>query len=168
LLTTQTIHFLLIKDAALKWAGPRTVSLGERIILTEHQPRDNVDAEYSQLMKSSSIEDASTMRLMPLHSYYGEFRLGHGDPLLKAAMQRWPCTTTDFAEPESLHRKTSVGDGSCSTLVNPCSSASMMPFNDIFKLNHLDLEHENTVRERRFVLVDDDGLDQGAARRVSF
>ncbi|KAG7351914.1 hypothetical protein IV203_007962 [Nitzschia inconspicua] len=155
-------------DAALKWAGPRTVTLGERIILTEHQPRDHADAEYLQLMRSSSSEDPSTLRLMPLHSYYGEFRLGHGDPLFKAAMQQWPCTTTEFCEPESNHRKRKLRDGSCTTLVNHLATASMMPFNDIVKLNHLDLEHESIVRERRFVLLDEDGDEQGVSRRVSF
>lgn len=155
-------------DAALKWAGPRTFSVGERIILTEHQPKDNEDTEYQQLMKSTSMEDASSARLMPLHSYYGEFRLGHGDPLFKAAMQRWPCTTTDFTEPESIanHRKRS--DGSCNVLMDPSAAATVMPFNDIVRLNHLDLEHENTVTERRYVLVDEDGNELGGAtRRVS-
>jgi hypothetical protein len=140
--------------------------MGERIILTEHQPKDDEDPEYSHLMKSSTDEDLSSMRWMPLHSYYGEFRLGHGDPLFKAAMQQWPCTTTDFAEPETTAtRKTSFGDGSCTSLT---CAASMMPFNDILKLDQLGLEHENTVRERRYVLLDDEGNEMGGfARRVS-
>jgi hypothetical protein len=87
-------------DAVLKYAGPRTVSMGERIILTEHQPKRYEDGEYSNLMKSSSGGDASLAQLIPLHNYYSEFRLGHGDPLLKAAMSQWPCTTTDFSDPE--------------------------------------------------------------------
>jgi hypothetical protein len=141
--------------------------MGERIIPTEHQPKDNEDPEYSHLMKSSTDEDPSTIRLMPLHSYYGEFRLGHGDPLFKAAMQQWPCTTTDFAEPEtSTTRKISSGDIFC---LSPHSAASMMPFNDILKLDQLGLEHESTVVERRYVLLDEEGNEmRGAARRVSF
>ena len=49
-------------DAVLKYAGPRTVSMGERIILTEHQPKRYEDGEYSNLMKSSSGGDAGVGR----------------------------------------------------------------------------------------------------------
>jgi hypothetical protein len=122
---------------------------------------------------SSSSDDDSSMRLMPLHNYYGEFRLGHGDPLFKAVMQQWPCTTTEFCEPESSsnYRKrklSTAGDGSCTTLLTP--SATMMPFNDIVKLDHFKLEEhdDNLVRERRFVILDGDDSDQDDSRRASF
>ncbi|KAL3905587.1 MAG: hypothetical protein SGARI_004388 [Bacillariaceae sp.] len=154
------------QDAALKWNGPRQVSLGERIILTEHQPKRTEDGEYSSLMKSSNGEDMSASRLMPLHSYYGEFRLGQGDPLLKSAMRQWPCTTTDFSDPESSNPSHSRGvTKSCTALMDP---SSMMPFNDIVNLQHLDLEHEGTVRERRFVILDEDGNELASCRRFSF
>jgi hypothetical protein len=32
---------------------------------------------------------------LPLHIYYSEFGLGQGDPLLKAAMKKWPYSTRD-------------------------------------------------------------------------
>jgi hypothetical protein len=137
--------------------------MGERIILTENQPKCNEDEEYSSLMKSSSGGgDESVSRLMPLHSYYGEFRLGQGDPLFKAAMSQWPCTTTDFTDPEVTPQRRVK---SCTAVFEP---SSMMPFNDIVHLQHLDLEHENTMRERRFTMLDDEGHEVGCSQLFSF
>jgi hypothetical protein len=157
-------------EAALKWGGPRTVRYGERIILTEHQPKVNEDEEFNVLMRSTSgggDDSSASARLLPLHNYYGEFRLGQGDPLLKAAMDHWPCTTTDFSDPVvTPNRKNRPA--SCTALMDPASVASLLPFNDILMLHHLDLEHEHTVRERRFVLLDEQGHELEVGRRFSF
>lgn len=109
-----------------------------------------------------------------MHNYYGEFRLGHGDPLFKAAMSHWPCTTTDYSLPQMpdsprLHaqaRSKSLGASSSSCraiveaagtdLMDPSSVASLWPFADIVQLDHLNLEAALT-KERRFVLLDSSG-----------
>jgi hypothetical protein len=143
--------------------------MGERIILTEHQPKINEDEEFNTLMRSTSggSGDDSSARFVPLHNYYGEFRLGQGDPLMKAAMEQWPCTTTDFSEPV-VNPNRKKRPASCTALLDPAFGASLLPFNDIVRLEHLDLDHEHTIRERRFILLDDQGNEVGESRRFSF
>ena len=69
-----------------------------------------------QMFKTSMAETG-------LHNYYQEFRLGQGDPLLKASMKQWPNTTTcdtiegkqkdGKAKPcKSLSRKLKMGSNS--------------------------------------------------------
>jgi hypothetical protein len=173
-------------DAALQCTGPRTFESGSTIILTEHQPHTTHDPSFDKLFTSSSPPASpnstsamamNTMMTLPaMHNYYGEFRLGHGDPLFKAAMKRWDCTTTDYSVPEipdipKIHaqaRSKSLGAtptvSSCRALMESTgrdivaapSSSSMWPFVDIVELDHLQLEAA-MVKERRFVLLDEQG-----------
>ena len=41
---------------------------------------------------------------LPLHNYYSEFRLGQGDPLMKAAMEKWPYTSTEDEPVEGMKK----------------------------------------------------------------
>ena len=71
---------------------------------------------------------------LPLHSYYSEFRLGQGDPLIKAAMKRWPFTTIPDDENEEaqnheqqnlIPRTRALAIPPCRVLSAPLSSSSL-------------------------------------------
>mmetsp|Transcript_43333 Transcript_43333/g.105008 ORF Transcript_43333/g.105008 Transcript_43333/m.105008 type:complete len:233 (+) Transcript_43333:332-1030(+) len=180
-------------DAALRSHGRRNLdelcsspSSPTTIILTEHQPRRPSDPNFEGLLNSSVATTATTTTMSgsgsappAMHTYYNEFRLGHGDPLIKAAMKRWPCATTDYSLPEcpdspKIHNqrkqmKLQRAQGSpvsvsCRTLsesvprdlVNVPTSSNMWPFVDIVELDHLNLE-QACVKERRFVMLDGQG-----------
>ena len=104
---------------------------------------------------------------LPLHSYYNEFRLGHGDPLIKAAMRSWPCTTVD--EEDVDERPSRVRTRVVS--LPPCHVVATSPFTTrrswstrngmqnesilhVENVGHVD--HPAGVNERRFILLSDE------------
>jgi hypothetical protein len=76
---------------------------------------------------------------LPLHNYYSEFRLGQGDPLMKAAMKKWPYTTTGDDEDkeaeqqkqEPVVRTRSLRHYSDHTLADPSSGHRFWSINDV-------------------------------------
>ncbi len=143
--------------ASLTGGGPRMVEMGERIILDRNQPKDFEDPSFQLLTRSATNGADPASRLLPLHNYYSEFRLGHGDPLLKAAMSNWPNTTTDCSSPDSPRSSKSVRGGSCTALMDPSFTISKMPFSDVVPVHKLVLAQDDCVGERRFILVDEEG-----------
>jgi hypothetical protein len=117
--------------ASLNWGGPRTVDIGERIILDRNQPKCSEDPCFQRLTKSLTWSTDSASRCHALHNYYSEFRLGHGDPLLKAAMRNWPHTTTEYSSPDPPCKSKSVPAGSCTTLFDPSSVTFKLPISDV-------------------------------------
>lgn len=84
------------------------------------------DPAYKNLVKREGQQGA-------LHNYYSEFRLGHGDPLMKSSMESWPYTSTKSEDEELVHdsknrrpdngkRVTTVSLPYCSTVSNPLAS----------------------------------------------
>lgn len=134
--------------ASLKGTGPRMVQKGERIVLYDNQPKDSEDPGFHDLVKPSSNGADPAAGLLPLHNYYSEFRLGHGDPLLKASMGSWPNTTTDFADPVSPHNPKSTRAGSCSTLMDASLLPSHLPFVDVVPFEDLHPGLDGTCKER--------------------
>ena len=84
---------------------------------------------------------------LPLHNYYKEFRLGQGDPLMKAAMEKWPCTTTSGDEDKGLQH----GERPCTTLCDPMSGHEMWSSNDVVHIEHgkVVLQEKQEAAERR-------------------
>eukprot|EP00980_Cylindrotheca_fusiformis_P008903 scaffold1900_cov123-Cylindrotheca_fusiformis.AAC.29 len=81
------------------------------------------DPLYADLMTPANGD-------LPLHNYYSEFRLGQGDPLMKAAMKQWPCTTTEDEEPPVANKtETPKPDNGkrCNVVGFPAPSAVAAP-----------------------------------------
>ncbi|KAL3944090.1 MAG: hypothetical protein SGBAC_001821 [Bacillariaceae sp.] len=84
------------------------------------------DPLFEQMMAPSSGGNAQDL---PLHSYYSEFRIGQGDPLLKASMQGWACTSIDGEEtkpPQKLATHLDSGEN-CDVVGFPAVSAVGFP-----------------------------------------
>lgn len=143
--------------ASLQWDGPRTVGIGDQIILDRNQPKNLEDPGFQVLTRSSSNGSDPASSPPALHNYYSEFRLGHGDPLLKAAMSTWPHTTTEYSSPTSPRSSKAVRAGSCTTLLDPSSGSCKLPIPDGALLHEPELAGDESDGERRFVLVDEDG-----------
>jgi hypothetical protein len=101
---------------------------------------------------------------LPLHNYYSEFRLGQGDPLLKAAMVKWPNTTTESAfnttDDERLKKRKRQHKrlSDCTDLGAPLYDHTFWFFNDIVHIDKHKLvglkaksgeEEESENKERR-------------------
>ena len=56
------------------------------------------DPNYQDLMMHSTEPN------LPLRNYYSEFRLGQGDPLLRAAMANWPYTSVGDEAVQSTNK----------------------------------------------------------------
>jgi hypothetical protein len=115
-------------DAARKWEGLNTVNKEHEAAGMVHQ-----DPIFQDMMIHTP---KSTL---PLHNYYSEFRLGQGDPLLKAAMKKWPYTTTGDDEDteaeqqkqEQVVRTRSLGHYPDHTLADPSSGHRFWSINDV-------------------------------------
>lgn len=82
------------------------------------------DPLFEQMMTPSTGENVQDL---PLHNYYGEFRMGHGDPLMKASMEGWNCTTVDGKQTKQK-RPTHLDDGeNCDALGFPAASEVGFP-----------------------------------------
>jgi hypothetical protein len=93
---------------------------------------------------------------LPLHSYYSEFRLGQGDPLMKAAMKRWPFTTIPEEEEHPFRPPLTRA-----LVVPPCHvlSALLSPTSirqDILHMDDVGHIEQGSSGERRAVLMSDD------------
>jgi hypothetical protein len=160
--TMKEIHKLAngdpLFDAARKWEGLNTANQEEEAAGVVRQ-----DPIFQDLMIHSP---KSTL---PLHNYYSEFRLGHGDPLMKASMKKWPFTTTGDEDKEAEQQKQepavrtrSLGHYPDHTLADPSSGHHFWSFNDVV---HIDQEGKLVgtkrgdddapaeAKERRFVIV---------------
>jgi hypothetical protein len=104
------------------------------------------DPLYADLMAPADGQSNS----LPLHNYYSEFRLGQGDPLMKAAMKQWPYTSTEGDEtpkpitPESIKPDKGencniVGFPVCSAVAAPLQTTSSLLFNDIVHIEKQNL-----------------------------
>lgn len=98
------------------------------------------DPLYKDLMTPATGQNDD----LPLHNYYSEFRLGQGDPLMKASMGQWPYTTTDEdRQPKVPSPKldcgkkcTAVGFPACSTVAAPNRTTSSLLFNDVVHIEN--------------------------------
>jgi hypothetical protein len=152
-------------DAARKWEGLDTVNQEQEAAGVVHQ-----DPIFQDLMIHTP---KSTL---PLHNYYSEFRLGQGDPLMKATMKKWPYTSTgdddednnnkegEQPKQEPVVRTRSLGHYPDHTLADPSSGHQFWSFNDVVHIdqegnlvgtNKRGDEHDNAAeaKERRFVLL---------------
>jgi hypothetical protein len=145
-------------DAARKWEGLNTANKEQEAAGVVHQ-----DPIFQDLMIHSP---KSTL---PLHNYYSEFRLGQGDPLMKAAMKKWPFTTTGDEDKETeqpklepVVRTRSLGRYPDHTLADPSSGHQFWSFNDVVHIDQEgklvgtkrgDADDAADTKERRFVIV---------------
>ena len=82
------------------------------------------DPLFEQMMAPTT--DANVQDL-PLHNYYSEFRVGQGDPLMKASMEGWSCTTVDGKETKQK-QPTHLDHGeNCHVVGFPAASAVGFP-----------------------------------------
>jgi hypothetical protein len=100
---------------------------------------------------------------LPLHSYYSEFRLGQGDPLLKAAMKRWPFATRRNEEcpySSSLPSRPSLTRALTGPPCRVLSDPSVVVLGERLPTDiilHMDnVGHIEGNGERRYVLMSDD------------
>lgn len=90
-------------------------------------PTARNDRLYDDLMGNSNPSSSG------LHNYYTEFRLGQGDPLLKAAMKQWHNTTVDNEGEDNDH----IIIKKCTTLSNPLAGHQIWSKNDKFPGNDI-------------------------------
>ena len=103
------------------------------------------DPNYQDLMIHS------TPNALPLHNYYSEFRLGQGDPLMKAAMETWPYTSTE-EEPVEATKKPKRKHAQKKQGCNILADHSFWFFNDIVHIEKHKLvgsKPASTSQERR-------------------
>mmetsp|Transcript_18483 Transcript_18483/g.45804 ORF Transcript_18483/g.45804 Transcript_18483/m.45804 type:complete len:124 (-) Transcript_18483:127-498(-) len=84
------------------------------------------DPLFEQMMTPSTGENVQDL---PLHNYYSEFRIGQGDPLLKASMEGWSCTTVDGKKTKKAQKHvTHLDHGEdCDAVGFPAASAVGFP-----------------------------------------
>ena len=103
-----------------------------------------------------ATDDAS--QALPLHSYYSEYRWGHGDPLMMAAMKRWPYTTVpEDQQMRHLPRTQALAIPPCRTIIDPSiMSVRGLPHDMMHMDNVGHIEQSGAEGERRFILLSDE------------
>ena len=87
--------------------------------------------------------------------------MGQGDPLLGAAMKRWPCTTVNAKEepkPQVVATR-ALSLIPCRTLVDPSVGKLVWSTNDILHMDnvgHVETAPSADPGERRFILLSED------------
>ena len=125
----------------------------------------SLETKEEQKHSSNGIQDpcylgatSNTSEALPLHSYYSEYRWGHGDPLMLAAMKRWPYTTVP--ENQQMHflpRTKALAIPPCRSLIDPSiMSIRGLPHDMVHMDNVGHIERNGAEGERRFILLSDE------------
>lgn len=126
----------------------------------------SVDTTEDEKNMSNGSQDPCYMGAMndmsqaalPLHSYYSEYRWGHGDPLMLAAMKQWPYTTVpEEHQMHHLPRTQALAIAPCRSIIDPSIlSVRGLPHDMLHMDNVGHLEQSGAEGERRFILLSDE------------